>query len=257
MFTIEGYTIRTFAEQDDYAEHRRILEAAWSPFMMEDSVANAYFDALYDELPAFQFLMYEPTGVVVATANSVPLHWDGTVESLSPQGWDHVLVQGLGDHRAGRRLNTVSALAIAVDPARLGSGLSTVMVRAMRRLAAEHGAGHLIAPVRPNFKARYPLTPIERYITWCHTDGESPFDPWMRVHWRLGATIAKACPESMRIPGTVAQWEAWAGMRFPETDMYIVPGALAPVTIDREADSGLYVEPNVWMIHPLESTSNA
>ena len=28
-------------------------------------------------------------------------------------------------------------------------------------------------------------------------------------------------------------------------------GALVPVTIDREADQGLYVEPNVWMRHRL------
>jgi hypothetical protein len=32
-----------------------------------------------------------------------------------------------------------------------------------------------------------------------------------------------------------------------------VAGALIPVTIDREADFGLYVEPNVWMLHPLDT----
>ena len=31
---------------------------------------------------------------------------------------------------------------------------------------------------------------------------------------------------------------------------YVVPGALALVEIDRERDEGLYLEPNVWMIHP-------
>ena len=31
---------------------------------------------------------------------------------------------------------------------------------------------------------------------------------------------------------------------------YVVPGALVPVEIDRERDEGLYVEPNVWMVHP-------
>ena len=39
-------------------------------------------------------------------------------------------------------------------------------------------------------------------------------------------------------------------MTFPETGAYVVPGALVPVEIDRERDEGLYVEPNVWMIHP-------
>ena len=54
----------------------------------------------------------------------------------------------------------------------------------------------------------------------------------------------------MRIPGTVAQWEEWTGVAFPESGPYVVPGALVPVEIDRERDEGLYVEPNVWMVHP-------
>jgi hypothetical protein len=38
-------------------------------------------------------------------------------------------------------------------------------------------------------------------------------------------------------------------MVFPDDGEYVVPGALAPVTF---ADGrGLYVEPNVWMRHPV------
>ena len=55
----------------------------------------------------------------------------------------------------------------------------------------------------------------------------------------------------MTITGTVAEWEGWTGMLFPESGDYVVPGALELVTIDREADLGTYVEPNVWMHHQL------
>ena len=55
----------------------------------------------------------------------------------------------------------------------------------------------------------------------------------------------------MRIAGTVAQWEEWTELAFPESGSYVVPGALVPVEIDREQDEGLYVEPNVWMVHSL------
>jgi hypothetical protein len=41
-----------------------------------------------------------------------------------------------------------------------------------------------------------------------------------------------------------------ARMTFPETGAYVIPGALVPVEIDRERDEGIYVEPNVWMVHP-------
>jgi hypothetical protein len=76
-------------------------------------------------------------------------------------------------------------------------------------------------------------------------------DPWLRTHERLGAEIAKIAPQSFTVSGTVGEWEEWTEMSFPETGAYIVPGdALVPVEIDREKDEGLYVEPNVWMVHP-------
>ena len=55
----------------------------------------------------------------------------------------------------------------------------------------------------------------------------------------------------MTVKGTIAQWEEWTGLVFPESGDYVVRGALEPVRIDREADLGTYVEPNVWMLHRL------
>lgn len=51
--------------------------------------------------------------------------------------------------------------------------------------------------------------------------------------------------------GTVEQWEQWAGMGFPDSDSYVVPGALDLVRIDREQDQGIYVEPDVWVYHDV------
>ena len=114
------------------------------------------------------------------------------------------------------------------------------------------GSAHLIAPVRPSFKDRYPITPIERYVTWTRENGE-PFDPWIRVHVRRGAKIAKPIPHSMRITGTVAEWEQWTGMRFPDDGLYTFPAGLAPVEIDHRRDIGSYWEPNVWIIHTVQA----
>jgi hypothetical protein len=75
------------------------------------------------------------------------------------------------------------------------------------------------------------------------------FDPWMRVHERLGATILKAEPHSLRITGTLAEWEEWTGVRFPESGEYWFPHGLATLAIDHEQDIGGYWEPNVWMRH--------
>ena len=73
----------------------------------------------------------------------------------------------------------------------------------------------------------------------------------MRVHERLGASVVKSEPQSLRITGTVGEWEGWTGMAFPETGDYWFPGGLATVRIDRAEDTGAYWEPNVWMLHRL------
>jgi hypothetical protein len=58
-------------------------------------------------------------------------------------------------------------------------------------------------------------------------------------------------PSTLRVTGTVAEWEGWTGMEFPDSGMHVVPGALQPVAIDREADVGVYDDPNVWMRHAI------
>ena len=77
------------------------------------------------------------------------------------------------------------------------------------------------------------------------------FDPWMRVHERLGASVLKPETQSLRITSTVADWEDWTGLAFPESGSYWFPGGLTTLDIDRELDQGRYFEPNVWMHHQL------
>ena len=119
----------------------------------------------------------------------------------------------------------------------------------MRSIAETQGLIHLVAPVRPSLKERYPLTPIERYVRWRREDGQL-LDPWMRIHERLGARVSTPLPESLRITGTVSEWESWTEMAFPDSGDYVFPHGLATVHIDRSADLGTYWEPNVWMLHP-------
>ena len=119
----------------------------------------------------------------------------------------------------------------------------------MRTIAQRQGLSHLVAPVRPSFKEHYPLTDIATYVHWRREDGQL-FDPWMRVHERLGARVSTPLPESLLITGTVAEWESWTKMAFPQTGDYVFPEGLATVHIDREQNRGTYWEPNVWLVHP-------
>jgi hypothetical protein len=152
--------------------------------------------------------------------------------------------------RSDAKPTTLCALAAIVRSEEQGRGWSRVILEAMRGLAREHGLDSLIAPVRPTLKAHYPLTPIERFADWRRDDG-LPLDPWLRTHERLGAGILGIATESMRIEGDVDDWQGWTGMVFPEDGDYILPGGLVPVRF--AAGRGLYVEPNVWMRHPIQA----
>jgi GNAT superfamily N-acetyltransferase len=206
-------------------------------------VLNVYWGRLPDERPDFQFYLVSDEGQVLTRAHSLPLRWDGTIAGL-PAGIDGAIARGLDEGEA----NVLCALLVVVVRDVQSRGLSAAALQAMRELARRHGLTSLIAPVRPSWKERYPLVPIERYSTWRRSDGLL-FDPWMRVHERLGATVLKPEPHSLRITGSVAEWEAWTQMLFPASGDYWFPGGLTTVAIDRDHDLGRYWEPNLWMHH--------
>jgi len=139
---------------------------------------------------------------------------------------------------------------VTVAPDQTGKGLGQKMINHLCRLAHDNGLKRMIVPVRPSEKCRFPLIKMQDYITWQRNDGYF-FDKWLRIHQRMGGDILKIAPHSMRVIGTIADWEQWTNQQFPGTGMYIVKGALSPVIINHEKDEGIYIEPNVWMEHPL------
>jgi hypothetical protein len=244
------HRLQTLAERPDLDDAISVHNGSvWPPFMLQDPVADRLWGHLHQELAGFQLLLMGPDDAIVATGNCAPLTWDGTDAGL-PAGWDDQFERTVADVAAGRPLDTLGALQIVVAPGRQSGGLSSLMVQAFRALAGLQGRRARIACVRPTWKDRYPLTPIERFARWTRPDG-LPFDPWIRVHVRLGGRIVRGVPDSMRIEGTVADWEAWTGMAFPETGSYVVPRAADVVRIHRDADRGVYLDPNVWVVHDL------
>jgi hypothetical protein len=221
------------------------FDSVWPEYNMHGNHTSRYFGALYPKHDDLQLLVIDTrTGHVIARGRTIPFRWDGSLEDL-PLGIDAVGIRAVDDDAQPTAL---SALAAEVVSTYQGEGLSTVVIESMAIVARARGLGALVAPVRPTWKDRYPLTPIERYMQWRRDDG-LPFDPWMRVHARLGATILRGEPESMEIFGPVAEWESWVGMAFPEDGEYVFPGGLAPLTVN--AGIGRYWEPNVWMRHEV------
>jgi GNAT superfamily N-acetyltransferase len=234
------------------AERPDLLAPAWErtrdtmpEYNNHGDVLNEFWPRLTEERPDFQFHLVGDDDEILARARSVPVRWDGTVEGLPP-GIDGAIARGFEEEGA----DALCALVIMVPRDLQGRGLSAAALEAMSRIARRHGLRSLIAPVRPSWKERYPLVPIERYAAWRRADGLL-FDPWMRVHERLGAAVLQPEPHSLRITGTVANWEEWTAMSFPEDGDYVFPGGLTTLRIDCTEGRGRYWEPNVWMHHPL------
>lgn len=240
--------VHTAAERPDLWERARdqgLFARVWPTYNNHGSNTSVYFNTLYSEHPDQQILLVDQRSEgLIARGRTIPIRWDGTLDDL-PRGIDEAGLRAVGDVLPPTAL---CALAAEVDPGYQGTGLSSFVIRSMALAAAHSGLAPLIAPVRPSWKDRYPITPIERYASWVREDG-LPFDPWMRVHARLGARILRAEPNSLDIHGPVSDWEQWTSMSFPEDGLYVFPAGLAPLTVS--GDQGSYWEPNVWMLHEV------
>ena len=190
-------------------------------------------------------------GVAVTFASGLPGR-----EPFPDRGWDQIVVWAVEDALDGQDVDAVCALEIAVHPAWQRRGLSAQVLAAMRANAAGLGFSELIAPVRPPDKAAEPWTAMAEYATRKRGDG-LPADSWLRVHARAGGRIVRIAPCSATIQASLDEWRGWTGVALEEDGPVAVPGALVPILVARQLGVGVYVEPNVWMVHPLESDDRA
>jgi hypothetical protein len=220
----------------------------WPGFIAHDAVANRLMPVVSARIADYSMIVLSSDGQVAAGGWGLPLHWDGTVEDL-PAGWDGALERAADCLLNDRPVDTFCAMATEVVASFQGHHLSARVLAAIRDNAYARGLRRMIAPTRPTLKSRYPLTPLVRYASWLGDDG-TPFDPWVRMHSTVGAHVLAPAPVSMTITGTVADWESWAAMRFPDTGDYIIPDALDVLHVDRTADIATYIEPAIWVRHP-------
>ena len=247
------FTVITSLTNENYRNLvRGMTRAAWPEFMLHEQVANEHWHELLDRFPDYQLALCDrEQDRVAAMANSFPLRWDGALEDLPDDGWDWAFQEAVRNHEQGLSPTHLCAIQVVIHPDYRRQGLSASMLEAVSAVTVAKGHQGLIVPVRPSEKSKYPLTSLDDYLTW-QTDEGLPFDAWLRVHVRLGGRIIKVCHRSKIVRGTPAEWEQWTGLKFPQTGQYVIPGALNPVEMDVEKAEGVYIEPNVWMVHKAQ-----
>ena len=193
------------------------IQSAMPEFMRHDPAAALYYGpSEFDRVQDFVLAALDPAEPdrPVARACSVPFAFrDGTEgrDELPDGGWDEIIRWGWADRIAGRRPNAVSALEIMVAPRLQGQGIARRMIAALRDNTRRRGFADLYAPLRPTLKDKEPRIPFADYCARRRDDG-LPFDPWIRAHVGVGATIVKVAPRSMVVAGTLAEWRDWSGL---------------------------------------------
>lgn len=230
---------------------RGLTRIVWPKFMLHDPVANENWHELLDRFPEYQYALLDAENNRVAgMGNSFPLRWDDALENLPEAGWDWAFTEAVKNHKQGIAPNIHCAIQIIIHPDYRGQRLSAPMIQAVRAVTKAQRLHALIIPIRPREKSNYPLTSMDDFVTWKNEEG-LPFDAWLRAHIKQGARIIKICHESKTVLGTHIEWEEWTGMKFPQSGSYVISGALNPMEMDVEKDEGVYIEPNVWIVHPL------
>ncbi|TCC20085.1 hypothetical protein [Kribbella speibonae] len=241
------YELIPAAEGPQYdAEAEQRFAEDWPEFIFHDEGVTPYRERRVEYFPDWEFYLVAEDRLI-AGCWGVPIAWDGTVADL-PGGFTDSLARSVTSYEENVVPNTFVLMAAAVRSDEQGRGHAGRVITAVRDRAVDKGLSQVIAPVRPTLKSSYPLTPIETFMTWTRADG-LPLDPWLRTHVRLGAKLLAPAPASQTMTGSVEDWEKWTKLAFPSTGTYTIPDGLTTLAIDREADTGLYIEPNIWLRH--------
>ena len=223
-----------------------IEQAAWS-HLGYLSYSRAHYDhyaELLDAYPEYQLCLVDnETDYPVAVANSVPFVCSGP-DDLPPEGWDWVVETAA--RNKDMRPNMLGGLAVSVPAVHRSKGYARVMIRSLIDLAKSKGLNGVVVPVRPSGKARHPWVPIADYMAWTDDNGR-PYDSWLRSHVSVGGKVVGPCARSMVVHEPISFWENWSKEPFDRSGGYALEGALAPVEIDLDSQSGTYEEPNVWV----------
>lgn len=224
------------------------------------------------------------SGALVGFLFSVPGHWSGAAGELQTYDYHRgVLTQrpllkallffagalrGVGGGRAARSRealerahlrgsNAAVLLAILVEPAQQGRGVSARLIEHLRAEAARRGYRALLSPFRPVGYGRYKRESgrahsAALFAEYCaSTEAGLPRDPWLRALTRLGMRPLRAEPRSLEIVRALRVFEGLRSSYHPER--WYQPaantwecGEVPTWYTDPYAQRAISVEPNLW-----------
>lgn len=224
-----------------------LIDRNWHWIGTIDNVGCKTWDEMWELYPEYQFGVFVDD-VLTSVGNCAPVWDDIGLNQLPDEGWRWVMKSCIRKSKLPPIYT--SAISATVDAKFKGQGLAKIILGRFKDIAIENGSKAMIAPVRPNFKHKYPLIPMEEYIKWRREDG-SHFDQWLRIHEKIGGKIQRTSKNSLIAEWDIKQWEKFSGEKFYSSGKYLFSDSLSPTEINLENDTGVYKEDNVWVVHNL------
>ena len=224
-----------------------LSKSTWSPIIQPSGTGDNYWNKLFRYYPQYQLIYENADGEWLGFANTIPARYDGQLEDLPEEGWDWLISNGIDCHEKSIRPNVLGGLQIGVNPMFRGHGLSKKILAKAKESMKDHDLDLFILPIRPTLKDQHPEISMEEYMTW-QEDGKI-YDPWIRTHLNAGAKFIKVCHKAMTVEGSITDWERWTNKKFDKSGKYPIDGGLSLVEIDLENETGLYLEPNIWICY--------
>ena len=244
----EKYQVRTWSECFElYPEADKMLCSAWPEFMLHNEKVGKHWNTFVEEFKDIQLMLMDGEEIL-AIINTQTVHIDVPLDDLPDEGWEWGFLKAIQDKQRGIEPNFLLGFQVVINPKHQGRGLARTAVTEMKNLSHRLGLDGVLIALRPNQKTKFPLLSMKEYLE-CKLDSGETFDPWLRIHERLGAQVIRVCPKAYTVKGSISDWESWTSQTFPCSGQFLVDGALNPVEISIENDVGVYTEPNVWIIH--------
>lgn len=148
-----------------------LFSEGFPPFITADPVAHAYIERVFECFGKYNIALIDTTeDKLTASGWGVPIRWTEEVTDL-PSGYTDALRRAIRESETKIQPNTLVICAGIVNPTLARKGLAGELIIALKGLAVASNLSHVIVPLRPTLKHRYPLTPIETYSQWVRPDG--------------------------------------------------------------------------------------
>jgi len=252
------YHVHRLAHRPDLREAADELDAQWPKWCLIPCFGSgARWCSVVDSVSDW-LVMVDKSDSVIGRAVVVQyaLGQELGRPGLPSGGMDAVVQYAAADKLAGRKPTHISAIEIVTKPEVRASNnangprTSSVLLQAVKAHAKLLGFDQLALPLRPTNKHLEPHASMAEYVARVRPDG-LPADPWIRRHVLEGGSLGEVCHTSWTINGTLEEWRASTDLPFDRTGQVEVPGGLTPVHVNVESNHAVYVEANVWMVHPV------